>query len=123
VKTDTGEAALLAVIMALVIFFCRACPFLFFRGKKQNNGTSSRTESFIAFVEKIVPPLAMTVLTFNAISASVLESVKQGSPGQAGSVLIAAAFTVIVHIWRKNPLLSIFGGTAMYLVMERLIFL
>ncbi|MCL2180192.1 MAG: AzlD domain-containing protein [Treponema sp.] len=122
--TGTGEAALLTIIMALVIFFCRVCPFLFFRGKKtddRDTAASRRAEAFIDFIEKIVPPLAMTVLTFNAISSPVYESIKQGGLQHGGAVLAAAAATVIIHLWRKNPLFSIFGGTAVFMALERLI--
>jgi len=140
-KTGIGEAALLTAVMAAVIFFCRSCAFLFFRGKKprgdvsdavgsadESNGTadsggkrgsSTRTAAFLDFVEKTVPPLAMTVLTFNALAAPMIpvrENFRQGIP-----VLAAAAFTVIVHLWRRNPLISIFGGTAVYMVLERIV--
>ena len=129
-KTGIGEAALLTAIMAAVIFFCRSCAFLFFRGSKPDNadgGTDEsggkagsaagrRTAAFLDFVEKTVPPLAMTVLTFNALAVPIHENFRQGIP-----VLIAAAFTVIVHLWRRNPLISIFGGTAVYMALERIV--
>ncbi|MDR0502215.1 MAG: AzlD domain-containing protein [Treponema sp.] len=121
-KTGIGEAVLLTAVMALVIFFCRVCPFLLFRGKSPGDKNAGRrAEAFIDFIGKIVPPLAMTVLTFNAVSASVYESVKNGSPGQGGAAFIAAAVTVIVHLWRRNALFSIFGGTAAFMALERLI--
>jgi branched-subunit amino acid transport protein AzlD len=124
-KTGIGEATLLTAIMAAVIFFCRACPFLFFRGGKPGGGadegngkagSAGRTAAFLDFVEKTVPPLAMTVLTFNALAVPIHENFRQGIP-----VLIAAAFTVIVHLWRRNPLISIFGGTAVYMALERIV--
>ena len=134
-KTGIGEAALLTAIMAAVIFFCRSCAFLFFRGGKPGGGAGGaadesgglsggktdsaagrRTAAFLDFVEKTVPPLAMTVLTFNALAVPIHENFRQGIP-----VLIAAAFTVIVHLWRRNPLISIFGGTAVYMALERIV--
>jgi len=114
-KTGISTAVLLTVIMALVILFCRAFPFLFFRRKGE------RAESFILFIEKIVPPLAMTVLTFNTISVPVMESLKHGSLLQCVSALAASAVTVIAHLWRRNALISIFSGTAVYMALERLI--
>jgi len=117
-NTSTTDALLLTAVMAAVIFFCRVCAFLFFR---QDNASPS-VKAFLGFVEKIVPPLAMTVLTFNALSVPLLDSFKQGVPMQGLPVLIAAAFTVLVHLWQRNPLLSIFGGTAVYMVLERVFF-
>ena len=116
-QTGIGDAALITLVMALVILFCRACPFLFFRGKKSGGSA----EAFIVFVEKIVPPLAMTVLAFNALSVPIFESVKQGSYSQIFSTLIAAVVTVIAHLWKRNALLSIFSGTAVYMTLERII--
>jgi len=116
-QTGSGEAALITAVMASVILFCRACPFLFFRGKKPGGSA----ETFIVFVEKVVPPLAMTVLAFNTLSAVVFESVKQGGYAQIVSALTAAAVTVIAHIWKRNSLLSIFGGTAIYMLLLRII--
>jgi branched-subunit amino acid transport protein AzlD len=136
-KTGIGEATLITVIMAAVILFCRACPFLFFREKKPDgkNGTADDAgggtaetgtaapakTAFLNFVEKVVPPLAMTVLTFNALAVPIYESIRDGVPVQGIPVLIAAAFTVIIHLLRRNPLLSIFGGTAVFMVLERLV--
>jgi len=114
-KIDSGEALLLTVIMAAVVFFCRAFPFLFFLGKKQG----LKTEAFIGFIEKVVPPLAMTVLTLNAITSFVYENIKQDNFWQSGFALAAAAVTVILHLWRRNILLSIFCGTAVYMVLNR----
>ena len=121
-KTTVGEALLLTAIMAALIFICRACAFVFFREKNQNNGLAggakdSRAKTlFLDFVKTTVPPLAMTVLAFNAITGPIHADILKGIP-----VLIASVLTVIVHLWRRNPLLSIFGGTAAYMALERLL--
>ncbi|MCL2269992.1 MAG: AzlD domain-containing protein [Treponema sp.] len=112
-KTGVGEALVLSIAMAAAIFFCRIFPFLFFRGK---NGSVSgkRAGAFLSFVEKTVPPAAMTVLTFNSLASPVQANYRELLP-----VLAAAAFTAIVHLWRRNPLISIFGGTALYMLLFR----
>jgi branched-subunit amino acid transport protein AzlD len=112
-KTGINEALILSIAMAITIFFCRIFPFLFFRGKAGNNGTADN--SFLAFIEKTVPPVAMTVLAFNSLAAPVKTSLRELLP-----ILAAAAFTAIIHLWRRNPLISIFGGTALYIVLIRI---
>ena len=73
-KTGVSEALILSIVMAVVIFFCRVFPFLFFREKTgaASGGTADsekgRKAVFLAFVEKTVPPAAMTVLAFNALA-------------------------------------------------------
>jgi branched-subunit amino acid transport protein AzlD len=99
--------------MGGVILFCRAVPFLFFRGTGE---ADKRGKAFLDFVEKTVPPAAMTVLTFNFIAAPVNEN-----PREAVPVLVSAAMTALIHLWKRNPLLSIFGGTALYMILERII--
>jgi branched-subunit amino acid transport protein AzlD len=118
------QALILTFVMGAVIFFCRVFPFLFFRSGNENvteqkpvavhPGKKSRRTSLINFVEKVVPPVAMTVLAFNALAGPIKTNIKEGLP-----VLIAAIITALLHLWRRNPLISIFGGTALYMVLER----
>ena len=110
-KTGAGEALFITIAMAATIFFCRLSPFLFFRNKKNNH-----TTKFLSFIEKVVPPVAMTVLAFNALAGQV-----QTSSRELISALGAAVFTALVHIWRRNPLISIFGGTALFIVLSRVL--
>lgn len=116
--TNANEALILTVAMAAAIFFCRAFAFLFFREKNSDNNTatSRRKAAFLQFVEKTVPPAAMTVLAFNALAGPV-----RANPGEIIPVAVAAAFTAAVHIWKRNPLFSIFGGTALFIALQRLI--
>ena len=108
-KTDSGEALILCIVMAAVIFFCRIFPFLFIR-----RGASARSTVFIAFVEKTVPPAAMTVLAFNSLAGPM-----KSNPLEIIPALAAAAITAAVHFWRRNPLISITGGTAAYMLLTR----
>ncbi len=110
------EALGLSFAMGAVILFCRAFPFLFFgRGtadEKSAAGVPSLKEKFLAFVEKIVPPAAMTVLAVNALGGAFLSD-----PHSALAGLAAAVYTAVMHIWKRNALLSIFGGTALYMLL------
>jgi branched-subunit amino acid transport protein AzlD len=120
-KTGNTESLLLTLVMGAVIFLCRAIPFIFFQ-RKENNPDRTKNEAFrktafLNFVEKTVPPVAMTVLCFNALTAPIHDNIREAFP-----VLAAAAFTASVHLWRRNPLISIFGGTAVYMVLERVLF-
>ena len=105
------EALGLVFAMGAVIFFCRAFPFLFFSGR---DGTNKG--AFFTFVEKIVPPVAMTVLAFNALGGAFRENLQDGL-----LVLAASVFTVLTHLWKRNALLSIIGGTVLYMILIRAI--
>ena len=107
-NTGINEALVLTAVMAAAIFFCRIFPFLFFRDKTGN--------TFLAFVEKTVPPVAMTVLAFNSLAVPA-----KANPREIIPILAAAIVTAALHLWRKNPLISIFGGTVLYMALIRIV--
>jgi branched-subunit amino acid transport protein AzlD len=109
------KALILTLAMGAVILFCRAFPFFFFRNQGKR---ASFMDAFLSFVEKVAPPVAMTVLAFNAISVPLKENFPQGLPALAASV-----FTALVHLWKRNALVSIVGGTLLYMVINRIIML
>ena len=124
-KTGIGEALILSAVMAIAIFFCRIFPFLFFRkktgaapggGATDHSAAANRGLVFLNFVEKTVPPAAMTVLAFNSLAAPAKVNPRELIPS-----ITAAIITAVLHLWRKNPLISIFGGTALYMALLRVV--
>jgi branched-subunit amino acid transport protein AzlD len=115
-----GRAVGLTFVMGLVILFCRVFPFLFFRNTREQSGEpdrgSKRRDAFLSFVENTVPQAAMTVLAFNAVAGSFRSGMETGFPA-----LAAALCTALVHLWKRNSLLSICGGTALYIILQRVV--
>jgi branched-subunit amino acid transport protein AzlD len=56
----------------------------------------------------------MTVLAVNAMSGPIRENPRTALP-----VLTASLFTALVHLWKRNSLLSILGGTAVYMILTK----
>jgi branched-subunit amino acid transport protein AzlD len=112
------EAIIATFAMAAVIFFCRALPFIFF-GKNaltnNGNGGPDAFGKFMRFVEKIAPPVAMTVLCFNAIAVPMKDDVQAALP-----VILASCLTALLHIWKRNVMLSIFTGTVFFMLAQRM---
>jgi branched-subunit amino acid transport protein AzlD len=107
------EALGMVLAMGAVILFCRVFPFLFFpRGNTGEKGGAAGR--LLDFVEKIVPPVAMTVLAFNALGASF-----KADPRDGLLALGASAVTAVLHLWKRNFLISILGGTAVYMILYR----
>jgi branched-subunit amino acid transport protein AzlD len=114
----------MTAVMGAVVFFCRVFPFLFFKAKGQDKGLDRRRDAgepvpgpgsrFRSLAEKAAPPVTMTVLAVNAMSGPLREN-----PHAAFPVLAASLFTVLVHLWKRNSLLSILGGTAVYMILTR----
>jgi branched-subunit amino acid transport protein AzlD len=122
------SAILLTAVMGLVIFFCRVFPFLIFPNGGSNeteSGRNSKLVSFIGFVEKAAPPTAMTVLAFNALTAALKENALKNALFSRGFILdcipvaAAAVFTALIHLWKRNPLISIAGGVIVYMLLNR----
>jgi branched-subunit amino acid transport protein AzlD len=59
-----------------------------------------------------VPPAAMTVLAFNAIGTSFKDN-----PHDGLLVLAASVFTSLLHLWKRNFLVSILGGTILFMIL------
>lgn len=47
---------------------------------------------------------------------------QKDAPGDLLASLLAAAFTLALHAWRRSSGLSIFAGTAFYMVLVNLVF-
>jgi branched-subunit amino acid transport protein AzlD len=99
------DALIAAGIMAAIIAFCRALPFLFFAGRKP--------PAFLSFVEVYMPAIAMTVLAVSSYTSLKWTAAPHGIPE-----LLAGAGVVVLHIWKRNALLSILGGTLLYMLLS-----
>ena len=98
------------------VLVCAACTFLL------------RVAPFVLFSGRHGMPPAMRRLARKmpaAIIAVLVVYCLKGLPagGLANSVvtLIGAAAVVALHLWKKNTLLSIAGGTALYMLLLRII--
>ncbi|MDR1748046.1 MAG: AzlD domain-containing protein [Spirochaetaceae bacterium] len=103
------DRTLLSVVfMALIIFATRAFPFVLFSRHKP--------PGILLFIEKYIPPMIMAVLVVYCLKSVSFTSAPYGVPE-----LAALLFVTAVHLWRKNAMLSIFGGTILYMVLIRVL--
>ncbi|MDR3304129.1 MAG: AzlD domain-containing protein [Treponema sp.] len=123
------QAIRYAFVMGAVIFFCRIFPFLILRGKAPTNEKrKARREALLNLVEKVAPPVAMTVLAVNALATPLLPAMSAANDAPDGApaliavgTLAAALVTALLHLWKRNALLSILCGTALYIAYLRLV--
>lgn len=101
------EALLAAAVMALIILACRALPFLFFAGRKP--------PAWLGFVEAYMPAIAMTVLAVSSFT-----SIDWTVPARGPVTAVAGLLVIVLHLWKRNALISILGGTALYLLLSAL---
>jgi len=105
---DLHGIALVAVI-ALVTAALRFLPFLLLRGKQ--------TPPFIAYLGKVLPFAIMGMLVVYCLRHISFSSIPFGIPE-----LLACALVVLVHVWKRNTLLSILSGTALYMILVQTLF-
>ena len=107
--TTAGAIAAIAV-MAVVTFLTRALPFLLFdRG--------SAPPKIVLYLGRVLPPAIIAMLIIYC-----LKGISFASPAGWAPQLIAVGAVVALHLWKKNNLLSIFGGTILYMVLVQAVF-
>lgn len=104
------SAGLIAVIAAATALL-RFLPFLIFSGKRKTPGV-------ITYLEKVLPSAVMGMLVIYCLRGVSLMEFPFGLPE-----LIAGTVVVLLHLWRRNTLLSILTGTILYMLLTQFVFL
>lgn len=105
---NIAHSAAIVAVCALATLFLRAAPFLFFGGK---NGIPP----IIRRLGETLPSAIMAALVVYC-----LKGVPFGGLSDGVKQVIAAISVVVLHLWKRNTLLSIAGGTALYMLLIRL---
>ena len=77
----------------------------------------SAPPKFVLYLGRVLPPAVIAMLLVYC-----LKDMSFASPAGFLPQLIAGAAVVILHLWRHNNLLSIFAGTAVYMVLVQAVF-
>lgn len=91
-------------MIAAVTFFTRVFPFLFFSRR--------RPSKILDFVQQYIPPMIMVILVIYSLKDTKWTTAPFGLPE-----IISLFFVTIIHLWKGNPLFSIFGGTILYMIL------
>lgn len=102
------HALYIVLICAGVTLLLRALPFMFFGGK-------DGVPKWIASLGGMLPPAIMAALVVYC-----LKSVPYGTFADGAFQLLAGAVVVLMHLLKRNTLLSIAVGTAAYMLLIRL---
>ena len=104
------HSALMVAVVALVTIALRFAPFLIFRSSKQ-------TPAFVAYLGRVLPYAIMGMLVVYCLRNISFASAPHGAPE-----LIACAVVAALHLWKRNTLISIVGGTVCYMLLIQLVF-
>lgn len=106
--TFPQQAAVIALCV-LATAATRFLPFLIFSGKRE-------TPAFVRYLGRALPGAIFALL--------VVYCLRNTDVGAAFALpeIIAIAATVLLHLWKRQMLLSIAGGTILYMLLVQLIF-
>lgn len=104
------HSVLIVAVCALVTIGLRFLPFVIFRGDRP-------TPPYIVYLGKVLPYAIMGMLVVFCLKNVSLTAAPHGLPE-----FIACALTAALHVWKRNTLISIIGGTAAYMIMVQMIF-
>lgn len=106
----TGQAIASIAVMAVVTFLTRALPFLLFdRG--------DHPPKLVLYLGQVLPPAIIAMLIVYC-----LKGISFASPAGWVPSLLAGGAAVLLHLWKGNDLLSIFGATVLYMVLVQGVF-
>lgn len=103
------HSVLICAVIAAVTAALRFLPFLIFNGKE--------TPKFVLYLSRVLPFAIMGMLVvFCLKDVSVLEY-PYGLPE-----LISCALVALLHLWKRNTLVSIVSGTVCYMLLVQFVF-
>ena len=101
------HAGYIVLISWAVTILLRFLPFIFFW----------RTQPpFIVYLGRVLPPAVMAMLAVYCLRGVKIFSGSHGLPEGCACLLV-----IVLQAWKRNTLLSIVGGTALYMFMVQTI--
>lgn len=101
---------LTVLVIAAVTAALRFLPFVVFSSGK-------KTPQTVLYLGKVLPFAIMAMLVVYCLKSVNLLTAPFGIPE-----LIGVLAVILLHIWKRNTLLSIAGGTVCYMLLIQLVF-
>ena len=105
--TET-QAFVIILVTAVCTLITRLVPFALFGGKKEMSKA-------VNYLGAILPPAIMATLVVYCLKGADLFSATHGIPEFTATLL-----TALLHVWKRNVLLSIAAGTFCYMILVQL---
>lgn len=104
------HAIAILVVVAVCTLLTRALPFWLLGGKTEMPQT-------IKYLGKVLPPAIMVILVVYCLKSVNIFVGSRGIPE-----FLAIGLVVLLHLWKKNTLLSIGAGTVFYMILVQVVF-
>lgn len=97
-------------VVVLGTMLTRFLPFLIFPAQKP-------TPKYIRYLGKVLPSAVFGLLIIYCLKDISLVAGSHGIPE-----LISIALVIVLHLWKRQMLLSIAGGTVCYMLLVQFVF-
>lgn len=104
------EQCIIIGMCAVGTMICRFLPFIIF-------SRNSKLPNFIVYLGSVLP-----LSVFGMLLVYCLKDVDPSAPGHGAAEVIAITVTVLVHMYKRNMMLSIALGTIIYMIEVQFIF-
>ena len=105
-----GHEIAIVVVVALCTLLTRAFPFFLLGNKKE-------IPQSVQYLGKVLLPAIMVLLVVYCFKGVSFGEGSRGIPE-----LLAVAVVSLLHIWKRNTLLSIGAGTVFYMFLVQVVF-
>lgn len=97
-------------VMALITALLRFLPFLIFKGK-------ASTPPLVEKLGRLLPSAVIAMLVVYCMKDVNFSATAGYLPAIIASLLVA-----VLHIWKRNTLLSVISGTVCYMLLVQFVF-
>lgn len=104
------HSALIIAVIAIVTIALRFLPFFIF-------GEKRTTPPIITYLGQVLPYAIMGMLVIYCLKDVTVTAAPFGIPELVGCLIVA-----LLHLWKRNTLLSIGLGTVCYMLMIQFVF-
>ncbi len=106
---NTLQTAAIIGVIALMTWITRGLPYLLFSRKAP--------PPIVTYLGAALPPAIMVILVVYCLRHTGFALPPHGAPA-----LISVLVVVVLQVWKRNTLLSIFLGTVCYMLLIRTVF-
>lgn len=107
---SAGTSFLIILVVGITTFATRVIPFLLFPKGKEIPKT-------VQYLGKVLTPAVIGMLVIYCLKNTSVSHAPYGIPE-----FISVLTVVVLHIWKRNNLLSIGVGTVLYMVLVQAVF-
>lgn len=108
--TDYRHAMIVIAVMGLAVLATRIVPVLIF-------GRGEKVPEFILYLGRVVPYTAMGLLIVYCLRDMPVLEAPHGLPE-----LISLAAVTVTYLWKRNTIMSVVLGTALYMFLVQSVF-